>query len=986
MNVPEEIFAGGGELAALMRSFDWRSTPLGVVENWPPSLCTTVSILLNSSCPMFICWGSKFIKLYNDSYIRVLGEKHSQALGKPLAEVCPELWSALGPMLQEVWETGKPSFSEELQLLVHHNNYQEEMYIKFSSVPIWDEKTQLGGIFVSCTETTENVIGQRLPESQNLLSRQERFELAASAVNCLIYDWSIETNLVERSDGLTRIFGYLPEEAEPTRDWWTSLIHPEDLPLVTEQLLSQLANQNRYAVEYRVLCKNNQYLYVTDQGFVIRDSEGNPIRVVGTTTDISDRKQLEVALKFSQAKLNDILNSAIAAIISYRVFVDSSWEYEYFSAGCEKVFGFSAAELTANRHLWMTQVLPEDLARLLPIRYQDIFACRTSSMEYRFQHKNGTWRWISDIMASRYEIESNSWIVSSVATDITERHELLADVQQRAAQLRGLAEASLAMNSVLSIEQVLQIVTEQARIIIGTHQSVTSMVTEGNGKKPMYVVSFSDKYAQWKDYQPSFNIGKIYPQVFEINQPLRMTQTELILDPQWIEFNQEIKNHPPMRGLLVAPLIRRDGTNIGLIQLSDKQFSDFNEADLDILVQLAQIASVAIENSRLYKAEQNARTQAESANRIKDEFLAVLSHELRSPLNPIVGWSKLLRTRIFDRKTTDRALETIERNAKLQTQLIEDLLDVSRILQGKLTLNVCPVDLKSIIEAANETVHLAAEAKSIQIQTVFQPNISLIPGDPNRLQQVIWNLLSNAVKFTPNGGQVKIELEQIGGFILIRVSDTGKGIQPDFLPYIFDYFRQENSSTTRKFGGLGLGLAIVRHLVELHGGIVQADSLGQGKGASFTVQLPVKSTNLKAKLPSKNSESKVNLNGVRALVVEDQADTRELIVTLLTEARAEVIAVTSAEEALQVLNQSEIDILLSDIGMPEIDGYMLIKQIRNHSNKKVNQILAIALTAYAGEINQQKALQAGFQKHIAKPFEPIELMTLVANLVNQDEL
>ncbi|MFB2835150.1 PAS domain-containing protein [Floridanema evergladense] len=1115
MNVPEDIFAGDGEMGALMRSFNWGTTPLGIVENWPQSLRTAVSILLNSPFPIFICWGSQFIKFYNDNFIPFLAEKHPQALGKPLDEVCPEMWSKIGSMLEKVRETGEATLSDDIQLFANRNQSQEVVYLKFSCAPIRDENNQVGGIFVSCIETTQNVLQQlslneqKLQESQRLLqqiidtipgilyiydleenrnvyvnqqisdvlgytpqqiqamgemlflrlvhpedlvkfpahieqcyslpegevleleyrmqrangewcwlsgriivfnrnadgsprqilgtayditkrkqalselrSQKERFELAAAAVNCLIYDWDLQTNLVERTDGLTRIFGYLPEEAEPTRDWWSSVIHPEDLPQAKEKVFAQLVSQNRYEIEYRVRCKNNQYLYVVDQGFVIKDSEGHPVRVVGTTTDISDRKQLEVALQRSQAKLNDIVNNAIAAIISYRVFADGSWESEYFSAGCEKVFGFTATELTENPHLWMSRVLPEDLAILLPNRYQDIFACRINSMEYRFQHKDGTWRWISDIMTSRYEPECNCWIATAVATDITERNQLLDDVQLRASQLRGLTEASLAMNSVLSIEQVLQVVTEQARLIIGVHQSITTMAIEGNWQKPIHIVSFSDKYAQWQDYQPNCEICQIYPQIRQMNQVLRKTETELILDPKWIEFTQEMENHPPMRGLLVAPLIRRDGVNIGLIQLSDKHSGDFSEADADILMQLAQMASVAIENSRLYEAAQNARNQAESANRIKDEFLAVLSHELRSPLNPILGWSKLLRSRKFDRETTDRALETIERNAKLQTELIEDLLDVSRILQGKLTLNICAVDLKTIVQAAIETVHLAAEAKSIQIKTLFQANISLISGDPNRLQQVIWNLLSNAIKFTPNGGKVEVELEQIGGFVLIRVSDTGKGINPDFIPYIFEYFRQENSSTTRKFGGLGLGLAIVRHLVELHGGIVQANSPGEGKGATFIVQLPVKSTRLETKFETKNSELKTDLNGVRALVVEDQADTRELIVTLLEQANARVIPVTSAQEALQVLNQTEIDILLSDIGMPEVDGYMLLQQIRNHSNPKISQIPAIALTAYVGEFNQQKALKAGFQKHLPKPIEPVELIALVANLVN----
>ena len=255
------------------------------------------------------------------------------------------------------------------------------------------------------------------------------------------------------------------------------------------------------------------------------------------------------------------------------------------------------------------------------------------------------------------------------------------------------------------------------------------------------------------------------------------------------------------------------------------------------MLTLGHLCGQAIARARLYEAEQRARTEAEAANRIKDEFLAILSHELRSPLNPILGWTRLLRFRKFDEKATDRALEIIERNAKLQTQLIEDLLDVSRILRGKLVLNESPVNLVTTIEAALETVRLAAQTKEIQIQTLFEANVGQVSGDANRLQQVIWNLLSNAIKFTPSGGRVEVRLEQVGSQVQIHVRDTGKGINPEFLPYVFEYFRQENSSTTRQFGGLGLGLAIVRYLTELHGGSVHAESAGEGLGSTFTVTL-----------------------------------------------------------------------------------------------------------------------------------------------------
>ena len=390
------------------------------------------------------------------------------------------------------------------------------------------------------------------------------------------------------------------------------------------------------------------------------------------------------------------------------------------------------------------------------------------------------------------------------------------------------------------------------------------------------------------------------------------------------------------------------------------------------------------ERNELLAREQEAREEAEAANRIKDEFLAVLSHELRTPLNPILGWAKLLRSRKFDDKTADRALETIERNAKLQIQLIEDLLDVSRILQGKLTLNICPVALATTIEAAMETVRLAAQAKLIQIQTVLDPCVGLVAGDPSRLQQVVWNLLSNAVKFTPDGGRVEVRLERIDSQAQIQVGDTGQGISQDFLPYVFDYFRQADSTSTRAFGGLGLGLAIVRHLVELHGGTVWAESPGEGQGTTFTVRLPLQTIPPQTKERSAQPDRTLDLSELKILVVDDDVDSREFITFALEQYGAVARAVASAGEALEALALEKPDLLLSDIGMPEMDGYMLIRQIRAMPPEQGGQICAIALSAYASQGDSQLALAAGFQKHLAKPVEPAELIAVIATLIGHN--
>ncbi|MFN6562179.1 MAG: PAS domain S-box protein [Nostoc sp. ChiSLP01] len=396
------------------------------------------------------------------------------------------------------------------------------------------------------------------------------------------------------------------------------------------------------------------------------------------------------------------------------------------------------------------------------------------------------------------------------------------------------------------------------------------------------------------------------------------------------------------------------------------------------------------EREQLLLLEQAAREEAERANRVKDEFLAIVSHELRSPLSPILGWSKLLQTRTLNQAKTDQALSIITRNATLQAQLIEDLLDISKILRGKLSLNFSLVDLASTILAAMETVRLAAEAKSIEIHTILQPDLELALGDPSRLQQVIWNLLSNAIKFTPPGGRVEVKLSSVADeqpqitnekFAQIIVSDTGKGIRPDFLPHVFEHFCQEDAATTRKFGGLGLGLAIVRHLVELHGGTVQAHSLGEGKGATFTVKLPLTVASPQIDRDTGVSEPALDLTGITVLVVDDDADTREFVVFLIEEYGANAIAVDSATEALIALKDSQPDVLLSDIAMPEVDGYMLVRQIRTLPPDRGGQIPAIALTAYAGEIDYQQAMLAGFQRHIPKPVDPDNLVETIADLV-----
>lgn len=397
------------------------------------------------------------------------------------------------------------------------------------------------------------------------------------------------------------------------------------------------------------------------------------------------------------------------------------------------------------------------------------------------------------------------------------------------------------------------------------------------------------------------------------------------------------------------------------------------------------------EKRQLLEKERIARNEAERASQLKDEFLATLSHELRTPLNAILGWSQLILSGTMKNEDIRRGLETIERNARAQNKLIEDLLEMSSIISGKVRLDMQRLDIASLVEAAVESVKPTAHAKSIILQKKIDRRVSPVLGDSNRLQQVLWNLLSNAIKFTSKGGKIEITVEQIGSYAEIRIDDSGLGILPEFMPYVFDRFRQADSSLTRQYGGLGLGLAIVKQLVELHGGIVRAESAGAGKGASFTVNLPlvtaidhIKNDALSIKRDPSDEEN-FSLSGVKVLVLDDEPDARELIKHILIRAHASVTAAATAREGLALLGTEKPDVIVSDIGMPEKNGYQFIREVRNLSTENGGQTPAIALTAFARTEDQISAVNAGYQEYLTKPVEPQQLVAVIGKLLKREE-
>ncbi|AFY34690.1 PAS domain S-box protein [Calothrix sp. PCC 7507] len=669
-----------------------------------------------------------------------------------------------------------------------------------------------------------------------------------------------------------------------------------------------------------------------------RDSQGNIIGLIGISFDISDRKQAEAALRKSEER----------AHLAIKVGRLGTWSYDPVTNLVEldermrEIWGEPVSAI-APLAIIMERIHPDDQARVARAigAALDPRSSGTYEIEYRIIWPDGTEHWVLANGQTQFATEGvakKAIAFTGTALDITERKQAEATLRQSEERYRYLAE---------SIPQLV-------------------WTADTNGR-------MTDVNQRWSEFT-----GLTLAQAQSEGWQAIVHPDDLPLLTQNWATAQQAGTHYQAEGRMR----RADGTYhwhlhqaVPLKNPQGRVIKWFGTAtDIEDQKQLDQQRQLLLEQ------EQAARAQAETANRIKDEFLAVLSHELRSPLNPILGWSRLLLNGKLDATKTTQAVQIIERNAKLQAQLIEDLLDISRILVGKFRLENAPVNLAAIIVAAQETVQLAAQAKSIQIQTVLDPNIEQVLGDAARLQQVIWNLLTNAVKFTNPGGRVEIRLDGVDSHAQIQVTDTGKGIHPDFLPHVFEYFRQEDGATTRKFGGLGLGLAIVRHLVELHGGTVRAASPGEGEGATFTVRLPL----LKADKTINNVDNSSPLaldtsplTGIRVLVVDDETDTRELIAFILEQAGAIVTTAVSAIAALQAIAQTPPDVLVSDIGMPHMDGYMLMQQIRAENS----QILAIALTAYAGEMNQQQALSVGFQHHLSKPIDPDQLVQAIINLL-----
>jgi PAS domain S-box-containing protein len=620
----------------------------------------------------------------------------------------------------------------------------------------------------------------------------------------------------------------------------------------------------------------------------------------------------------------------------------------YVSPYIESLLGFTQQEWLENPFLWYSQLHPDDRAL-----WHDEFArgIRTGGpfrAECRFIARDGHVVWVRGEARLVKDELGRPMFLQGVAFDITE---------SKRTHTRELQEA------IRSTEQRYRDLVEQLDAMFWEAEADTGRITFVSGGAEA-ILGFPRE--RWIS-EPDFWISRVHPDDRELVANAR-AHAAVAGGQHTFEFRAQTAEG---RQVWLHARIRSPRPAAG------EQFL------FGVMLDVTERKRGEEERARLYAAAEDARAAAESANRAKDEFLATMSHELRTPLNALIGYAQLLRADQLPPTLMDHALESIERTAKLQSKLVDDLLDVSRIITGKLHLEVGLVDLAAVVDGATETVRLAANGKRITLASAVDRSGLVVSGDATRLQQVLWNLLSNALKFTPEGGRVEILLERVGSYARIVVKDSGQGISPDFLPYVFERFRQADGSMTRRSGGLGLGLAIVRHLIEMHGGMVTAESAGLGHGATFTARLPLSVAADAASDPSSHGagHERRPLEQVRILVVDDDADARELLRAVFSQAGAEVTTLNSAAEVVDALKRVQPHVLVSDIGMPDEDGYQLLRRVRA-SGWHERRLPAVALTAYAGEDHRRRALDAGYQEHVPKPLDLRRIVALVAHLID----
>jgi PAS domain S-box-containing protein len=718
---------------------------------------------------------------------------------------------------------------------------------------------------------------------------------------------------------------------------WLNQLHHDDREPTRAAWNRAVAGGETFDVEYRIRGADGNYRWFKTRAAPLRSEEGEIVKWFGTSTDIEDQKRVEALLRENEERLRTerafeekIMDSTPGIFYLF----DRRGEFLKWNKVLEEFIGHAHDEIARTSPI---EFVHEEDRAAVERAFEEVFVQGEADVEARLLAKDG--RAIPFLLRGRLiEIDGRPYLIGS-GVDISERKK----GEEAAAYLAAIVESS-----------------DDAIISADLKGAITSWNV---GAEKLYGYTATDIIGR--------PVATLFP-------PERRGEESQVLER--IKKGERISHYETVRrrkdgtdvevSLTASPILSRGGRIIGVSKTArDITWRKRAEA----------------ERERLLARERDARSEAEEANRLKDEFLATISHELRSPLNAILGWARLLSDSKVREEQLERALEIIDRNAQAQARLIEDLLDVSRIVSGKLSVQMRPVTLNTTTQGVVADMRPAAAAKGINLRLIEDDEIMLL-GDADRLQQVVWNLISNAVKFTPEGGRIDISLTRVGESAELLVRDTGRGISPEFLPYVFDRFRQATRTDARSRAGLGLGLTIVRYIVEAHGGSVTAESAGVGLGATFTCKIPLAGAEqqvvpaIERQVAQLKVSATSSLSGIKVLVVDDDEDAREMLRAALNSYGAEVITTPGALQALDALASEKIDVLVSDINMPEIDGYELIRRVRAMKPEQGGRIPAIALTAYARAEDRLRALQSGYQTHVPKPVEPAELEVVVATL------
>jgi PAS domain S-box-containing protein len=791
-----------------------------------------------------------------------------------------------------------------------------------------------------------------------LAAFKERLELAQQASNIGSFDIDFSSGRIVWDRQQEALYGMAPGSYSGTIAAWQARIHPDDLNRIEHDQQQLWANRTEtWCREYRILrADTGELRWLESRGRIFYNAEGHPIRALGTNIDITERKQAEAKLQASQHFIQSITDTSPGLIYLYDLIDQRNI---YLNSQSFNLLGYSPEAILDMGERFMQQHMhPDDLARMANY-FRELSQTedgKTREFEYRMRHADGEWRWFlsQDTIFSR-TANGEPHQILGIAQDITARKQTEAALQQSETRFRRLMDCNL----------------------IG----VMFWHTDGT------IFDANDRFLQIIGYsREDLQAGRLNWRQLTPSEQIHLSDQSLTKMRQGIS------------DFIEKDYIHKAGHRVP-VMLNGIMFADSQERGISFVLDLSERKRAEAERLELLEREQAARAAAEEANRTKDDFLAVVSHELRAPLNSILGWAKLLQSRALDAATTERALETIARNARSQSQLIEDLLDISRITQGNLRLNLTQVDLAAVVEAAIDVVRPVAAFKQIELHSHLDP-VEPILGDFDRLQQVVWNLLSNALKFTPEAGRVKVELEQVerdrserdrgerdrgelltaSSYIQLTITDTGKGIAAEFLPHVFDRFQQADR-TSRSQDGLGLGLTIARQLVELHGGMIAAASEGEGKGATFTVKLPV--SQLPEQSPADTEADSTSLTAIRILLVDDDSDGAEFLSIVLQQQGAIVATARSAQQAYDQFIQFQPDLLITDICMPREDGYSLLQRVRKLTAEQGKLIPAIALTAYLSETDVQTIYASGFQLHLPKPVDVTHLTSAIQQILKQ---